>query len=301
MPSHLKSLVRARMTKTGESYEQALRHVRAQETRASTPPERNEERVARSRTVADTAFSMAVVRAQEGERPEAERLFSDPFAHVFADAGAHAAESTQRFLELPFFHDGVRLRTRFIDDAVREALAAGLDQIVILGAGFDARGLRMPEIAARSARVFEVDTSEQLARKRKLLAAARIGVPAGIAFVPVDFDAPDLEASLAAALETKGFRRGAGAVFVWEGVIGYIGLDEVERFLRFMVNEGGPRARVVFTFGVLTFDPETATDFARRAGFGACEELGGDELWRRYLPGEPHPNAFAMKVGVATR
>ena len=33
MPSHLKELVRARMEKTGESYQQALRHVRAQEER----------------------------------------------------------------------------------------------------------------------------------------------------------------------------------------------------------------------------------------------------------------------------
>jgi hypothetical protein len=34
MPSHLKEHVRTRMEKTGESYEQALRHVRAQEARA---------------------------------------------------------------------------------------------------------------------------------------------------------------------------------------------------------------------------------------------------------------------------
>jgi O-methyltransferase involved in polyketide biosynthesis len=176
MPSHLKELVRARMEKTGESYQQALRHIRAQEERAASEPSapRADDRTLRSRTVADTAFSIAVVRAEEGSRPEGERLFTDPYASAFAAAGAHVAESTQRFLELPFFRDGVRLRTRFLDDCVRQGLASGLDQVVLLGAGFDTRGLRMPEIAARRATVFEVDTPYQLDRMRRALAGAGV-------------------------------------------------------------------------------------------------------------------------------
>ncbi len=63
----------------------------------------------------------------------------DPYASLFAADGSHATESTQRFLDLPFFRDGVRLRTRYIDDAVREGLKAGLGQVVLLGAGLDTR------------------------------------------------------------------------------------------------------------------------------------------------------------------
>jgi methyltransferase (TIGR00027 family) len=302
MPSHLKNLVHARMEKTGESYQQALRHVRAghDEAGASQPDSRvRAERLDRSRTVADTAFSIAVVRAEEGKRPPAERLFDDPYASFFAAAGAHAAESTQRFLDLPFFHEGVRLRTRYIDDAVRDGLEAGLDQVVLLGAGFDARGLRMPEIAARRASVYEIDTGEQLARKRKVLAAAGVRVPARIRYVPFDFDRADFETGLASALEAKGFRRGEGAVFVWEGVIGYIGNDEIDRSLRFMASEGGPLTRVVFTFAEGTFDPGTSAERTRRAGFRSCEEVGGDDLWRRYFGGDPYPHAFVMKLGTA--
>ena len=301
MPTHLKQLVRARMEKTGESYQQALRHVRAQEDHGESAPDASlrKERVARTRSIADTAFSIAVVRAEEGPRPEAERLFEDPYAAMFAAAGAQAAEATQRFLDLPFFRDGVRLRTRFIDDAVRDGLAAGLDQVVLLGAGFDARGLRMREISEGNARVYEVDTVEQLARKRDVLASARVKVPARIAYVPFDFDDPQFETALAAALEAKGFRRRAGAVFVWEGVIGYIGGEEIDRSLRFMASEGGPRSRLAFTFGEGSFDPDTAAVRTRRAGFSSCEEIAGDELWRRYLPGDPHPNAFVMKIATA--
>ncbi len=306
MPSHLKDLVRARMEKTGESYQQALRHVRAQdEGRAAAPPEtrpearRREERIERSRSVADTAFSIAILRAREAERPEAERLFDDPYARLFSAAGAHAAESTQRFLDLPLSHEQVRMRTRFIDDAVREGLKAGLDQIVLLGAGFDARGLRMPEIAARRASVYEVDTAEQLERKRRVLATAGVNVPGRVHYVPFDFDTAEYETALAAALETEGFRRRAGALFVWEGVIGYIGNDEIDRNLRFMASEGGPGTRLVFTYGDGSFHPDTAAERTRRAGFSSCEELGGDDLWRRYLPGEPHPIAFVVKVALA--
>lgn len=301
MPTHLKALVHARMEKTGESYQQALRHVRAQVEDAGGDAETapTEERRERSRTLADTAFSIATVRAEEAARREDERLFVDPYAAAFAAAGAHVAESTQRFLELPFFRDGVRLRTRYIDDEVRAGLAAGLDQIVILGAGFDARGLRMPEIAVRGVRVYEVDTPEQLSRKRKMLSAAGHPLPERIAYVPFDFEVANLEATLLPALEARGFRRGAGALFVWEGVIGYIDRTAIDRSLHVMANTGGSRSRVVFTYGEGTFAPDTANEATRRLGFASCAEFAGDELWRRYLPGEPHPNAFVMKVGTA--
>src|SRR5512140_4037841 len=148
-------------------------------------------------TVSDTAFAIAAVRAEEATRPPEERLFEDPYAATFLAAGAHAEAGTKRFLELPFFRDGIRIRTRLIDDVVRDSLAAGIDQLVLLGAGFDARALRMPEIAAHHARVYEIDLANQLDTKHRLLAAAGIALPEWIAYVPSDFTAPDFEQALA--------------------------------------------------------------------------------------------------------
>lgn len=303
MPSHLKELVRVRMEKTGESYQQALRHIRAQEERAPSAPEASpaDETAMRSRSVADTAFSIAVVRAEEGDRPEGERLFTDPYAAAFAAAGAHATENTQRFLDLPFFRDGIRLRTRFLDDCVRDGIASGLTQLVLVGAGFDARGLRMPEIQARHATVFEVDTPYQLDRKRRALAAAGVKLPARIVHVPFDFDTRDLEGELGGALELAGFELGIGAMFVWEGVIGYIDDAAIDQSLRFMATAGGPRSRLALTFADeahLGTEPMAAR--TKRCGFASFESAAGDELWRRYLPGDPHPNAWLTKVGLAT-
>lgn len=303
MPSHLKELVRARMEKTGESYQQALRHVRAQEERPAAVPSVSptEERAVRSRTVADTAFSIAVVRAEEESRPEGERLFVDPFASAFVAAGVHAAESTQRFLDLPFFRDGVRLRTRFLDDCVRDGLAAGLNQVVLLGAGFDARGLRMTEIVAHRAKVFEVDTPYQMDRKRRALASAGVKLPAHVVYVPFDFETTDFDGELRGALEMGGFEPGAGAMFVWEGVIGYIDDAAIDQSLRFMARTGGPRSRVAFTFADeahLGQEPMAAR--TKRCGYASLQDVAGDALWRKYLPGDPPPTAWVVKVALAT-
>jgi methyltransferase (TIGR00027 family) len=252
-------------------------------------------------TVADTAFSIAFVRAEEGSLPEGQRLFTDPYASAFAAAGAHVAESTKRFLELPFFRDGVRLRTRFLDDCVRDGLAAGLDQVVLLGAGFDMRGFRMTEIEAHRATVFEVDTPFQLDRKRRILEGAGVKLPARILHVPFDFETADLERELEGALEAAGFKSRAGAVFVWEGVIGYIDDAAIDQSLRFMASVGGPRSRLAFTFvDEAHVGGENMAARTRRCGFSALEAVAGDELWRRYLPGEPHENAWVQKIGIAT-
>jgi methyltransferase (TIGR00027 family) len=236
-------------------------------------------------TLTVTAYSIAAVRAEERE------LFDDPYAKHFVAAGAHAEEGTRRYLELPFFREGVRLRTRFIDDALRDALRDGMDQIVILGAGFDMRALRMKEIQERNVKVFEVDLPEQLQRKREILARAGIAIPAWDVYVPVDFSTYAFEEPL----EARGFVMDRGAVFVWEGVIGYIDSEAIDASLRFMARAHG---RVVFTFGEGSFAPETTLDRVRRCGFARCEEHGLDEVWRRYLSGDPDPIGAVSKVGV---
>ncbi len=201
---------------------------------------------------------------------------------------------------MPAFRDLVRLRTRYLDDAVREGLAAGLDQVVLLGAGFDSRGLRMPEIAARGAAVYEIDLPDQLARKAEILRAAGVALPASIAYIPCDFATSDLGDTLLAALADRGFRRGAGAIFVWEGVLGYIDAAAVDRSLDFMTRAGGPGTRIAFTFVHPDFDPMNLPDRLRRAGLTMREDLGADALCRRYLPGrEPPGDALAFHIGVA--
>jgi hypothetical protein len=75
----------------------------------------------------------------------------------------------------------------------------------------------------------------------------------------------------------------------------------IDQSLRFMARAGGPGSRVAFTFADEAFlGMETMAARTKRCGFASCEALSSDDLWRRYLPGEPPPNAWLTKVGLAT-
>lgn len=227
-------------------------------------------------TVADTAYAIAAVRADETE------LFSDPYAHRFVALGAHAEAGTARFLALPFFRDGIRLRTRYIDDCLRAAVADGIAQVVMLGAGFDTRALRMPELA--HARVFELDFPEQLARKREALAGERTD---HITYVPCDLATAELDAALVLA----GFDPARRAVVVWEGVTTYLGTRGTAQTLRALSALLAAGSQLVFDAGWLP-----ASD-----GFSRGDAVRADELWRRYLTGDPHPGSTAFHMLRWTR
>lgn len=251
-------------------------------------------------TSADTAYAIAYMRAEEGRRPLAERLFEDPYASLFADSGQHAMEGTRRFLELPFLLESVRLRTRAYDDFVREGLAAGVTQIVLLGAGFDARGLRLPEIPAHGARVYEIDFPQQLEKKRSILAASGVPLPPWVVHVACDLAAPGFEDGLAADLEASGFRLGGGARVIMEGVAPYIDRAALDKTLGFVARVCGRGSTVGFEIVEGYFDKGPGNGRIPGLGFTRWEEVGFDALWRRYLPGEPHPNAAFCKLGLAT-
>jgi methyltransferase (TIGR00027 family) len=197
---------------------------------------------------------MALFRALEtARRPAEARLFEDPLAAGFLGvrlrllALAARLPSVLRRLEAridarwPGARTSAIARTRLIDDLLREALADGLDQAVLLGAGFDSRAYRLAGIEA--ARVFEVDHPDTLARKKTRLMEILGRLPAHVSFVPVDFDRQDLAAALGAA----GFRPDARSFFVWEGVTNYLSERAVDDTLRF-VGETAPGSGLVFTY-----------------------------------------------------
>jgi methyltransferase (TIGR00027 family) len=114
-----------------------------------------------------TAEHNALFRALESDRPEHRRLFSDPLARAFLRWPYAMATGVARVPGLrrlvPRFIDrrwpGVRTsvvaRTRLIDDVIAASLGEHIEQLVILGAGFDSRAYRLRGLADIT--VFEVD------------------------------------------------------------------------------------------------------------------------------------------------
>jgi methyltransferase (TIGR00027 family) len=119
----------------------------------------------------------------------------------------------------------VALRTRAIDDALREGLEHGAEQLVLLGAGLDSRVERLEELAG--ARVFEVDHPST--QRYKIERLARIGGRSDrVAHVAIDFERDRLDEVLLGA----GFDPRVPAFWIWEGVTVYLTREAIVETLR---------------------------------------------------------------------
>ena len=159
-------------------------------------------------------------------------------------------------------------RSRYAEDLLAQAVANGVCQYVLLGAGLDTFGYRnpFPEV-----HVFEVDHPATQLWKRGLLDANGISVPANITYAPVDFEHQQLATQLVAA----GFDATAPAFFAWLGVVPYLTQEAFRSTLSLIVSlpEGS---------GVVM-------DYAQpRSALPYLEQLGHDSLASRVqLAGEP--------------
>ncbi|MEA2237281.1 MAG: hypothetical protein QOC81_2005 [Thermoanaerobaculia bacterium] len=215
----------------------------------------------------------------------------------------------------PYLRAFFAMRSRFAEDALRDAVALGVQQYVILGAGFDTFAYRnpFPEL-----RVFEVDHPATQATKRERLAGGEIAIPPTLTFVPIDFTITALDDALRGA----GFNASSPAFFAWLGVVPYLERPAIDQTLSFIASLRtgtgvvfdytvppetlGWTSRVVFyamakrvasigepwkTF----FDPPELLRDLHRLGFTNAEDYDGDALNRRFFDGR----SDGLKVGAA--
>jgi methyltransferase (TIGR00027 family) len=194
-----------------------------------------------------TAVLSAVGRALHLDGP-GPHVFRDDLALPLAgDAGAAVAERLRAELsdtQLLSFSRWTSLRARFVEDAVEQAIAAGIRQYVILGAGLDSFAYRRRELATR-VRVFEVDQPDSQHWKQRRLDELEVEIPPSLVFVSVDFE----RETLADGLRRAGFDDTRPTIFSWIGVTMYLGLDAVEQTLR-SIASFAPATRVVLTYDV---------------------------------------------------
>jgi methyltransferase (TIGR00027 family) len=237
-------------------------------------------------------------------------FFADPLALPILGADAQAAVDRAKAQPL---RRGLRLfvalRSRFAEDSARAAIARGVRQIVVLGAGLDTFAYRVAAI--EGLRVYEVDHPATQAEKRRRLAAAAVAEPAHVVYVGCDFESETFADALAAA----GFDRRRPAFVFWLGVTVYLTPQAISATLAAVAAPPGG-AEIVFDYVVppeaidrdasraahleladrvaaageplrAYFDPAALRAQLAALGFEAIEDLAVEEIAARYAPERP--------------
>jgi len=182
------------------------------------------------------------------------RVFEDPFALALTSTGWRAVLSNRMTHWLVFgrawrslkpVQAQVLVRSRFAEDALVKALANGIQQYVIVGAGLDSYALRHPDPTGR-VRVFEVDHPDTQRAKRERLQALALSSPENLEFVGVDFE----KQALGAALGASSYRADAPAFFSWLGTTHYLSPQATLGTLRSIAQSAALASEVVLDYSV---------------------------------------------------
>ena len=245
-----------------------------------------------------TAFGVALHRAAH-QLLDTPPVFRDPLALEIIGPEARAAlEADPRRFERRLLGASLRahlvVRSRVAEDALATAVAAGVRQYVVLGAGLDTFALRNTEPALG---VFEVDHPNTQNWKRKRMKIAGLVEPSNVAFVPVDFERQDVGTELAAA----GFAPDRPSFFSWLGVTPYLEADAVWKTLRWVGETVGDGGGIVFDYG----ESPPKWNLAMRAGVWALSArvASAGEPFRTFLKPEDvatdlHARGFASVVDL---
>lgn len=267
-----------------------------------------------------SAEVIAAMRALESRRPEGLRICYDPYAkHLIRPTFKYLAQSKivskagLAYIDKkgPGLRAGIAARTRYIDDIVKQEIANGIEQIVILGAGLDMRGVRLKELHDK--RVFEVDfPATQLYKLNKLKRLKQVPNQ-HITYVQIDFNKDDLSQVLINAE----YNSNEKTLFIWEGVTMYLNESAVDDTLNIVSQNQARGSSIYFDFllksvldgtcdypeainvretgsfnggGVerytFAIDGNKLESFLTQRGFTMIEEMRGKTLQKRYFHGK---------------
>lgn len=256
-----------------------------------------------------TAVGAALCRLLEQAEPVSKRLFRDPVVESLLGPRARPALSfgTAEMMRgqidgtAPGLYGSQICRTRYIDDAVLDALGHDISQVAIVGAGYDTRAYRLPGID--KARVAEFDLPATLNHKRQAVEKRFGRLPERVSYTDLDLES----AGVATAFSDAGIATTERTAVVCEGVTQYISASAVNRLLAavgalcsgselvltYVVDStirerdgiaqaaqalarGGPK----WVFGIA---PSRVPSLLREFGLEVIEDVGAQELQERYL------------------
>jgi len=203
----------------------------------------------RDDTPSRTAQWVAAARGLGMLLPADIRIADDPYGVAFSSpriAKLLEEKSPRALTSLPGLKTWVvymQVRTRVLDDAVRAFVAGGGRQVVLLGAGFDCRALRLPEL--EDAQVYEVD--HPATQGHKLATLERIGVTSPAQYVTWDFETRPLD-ELPEALADAGHEASSPTLTIWEGVTMYLTEAAIDASIRAIADYSSPGSQLAMTY-----------------------------------------------------
>jgi len=264
-----------------------------------------------------TAAGTAAYRAAESMRSEGERVCYDPYAKRFLD-GVYSLLAKSRLLTkiaiwytdriVPGLTGHVVARTRYIDDCLKACIEDGIEQLVILGAGYDSRAYRFEELKGK-VKVFEVD--HPFTQKVKIEKVKNIlgSLPDHVVYVPIDFDKEKLDKRLF----ESGYDNNLKTLFIWEGVTPYLTAEAVDETLAFIAKNSGEGSSIILDYAfqsvvdgtcelegakeileqierrgehiIFGIEEGTVEGFLSQRGFSQVENVTGDLLKSMYFKG----------------
>lgn len=178
-----------------------------------------------------TAQGVAKQRLIETIADADKRVINDPYADSFVIGSGfiklmgHKLNVWLSKKLAPGFHEHLISRTKFIDELIEKSAVNGIEQYIILGAGYDSRAHRL-ELPS-SLKIFEVDQPEvsdnKLAKLPKELPNSE-----NVTYVNIDFSYQSLTAQLIDA----GFDQKQSTIFTLEGVSQYITKEAVSSTIK---------------------------------------------------------------------
>ena len=173
-----------------------------------------------------TAQGVAKQRLIETIAGADKRVINDPYADSFVIGSGfiklmgHKLNAWISEKLAPGFHEHLISRTKFIDELIEKSAVSGIEQYVILGAGYDSRAYRLE--LPPSMKIFEVDQPEvsdnKLAKLPKELPNSE-----NVTYVNIDFSYQSLTEQLIGI----GFDQKKSTIFTLEGVSQYITKEAV--------------------------------------------------------------------------
>ncbi|VVB69588.1 Leucine carboxyl methyltransferase [uncultured archaeon] len=278
-----------------------------------------------------TAERVAILRAYESQKPAGERICYDPYAIHFVSPGIleWAARNPDKAMALqemsdrffPGLDNSVIARVRYFDDFVTRSIDDGLEQLIILGAGYDSRAYRIEEL--KKITTFEVDHPATQVVKIEKVKNIFGSLQDHVVFVPVNLESEELGQRL---LE-MGYNPSKKSLFLLEGLSYFLSPHAVDEILLFVVKNSGKGSSLLFDYypksvvdgscelnvvknihsllaqlgEPLQFGIEdgTAETFLEQRGFSQVRDVTGQDYKRAYFHGGNEGRAVCSLLSFA--